>query len=192
MGKHAAAADAQHPTEVSLERVAEALRGLGFASVQRDDAPDRLVVAALSFTAAVWIDYRQPMALVVDTAERIPTDFEHATALARFINTWNHDRVGPAASYRLAESGDFTVRMRRPIHIKHGLTDEQLGAELVDTLGGSDITPATRLDEAGLTSLDRIELAVRIEEEFAVRIDEHVYATHDTAGELAHYIEEQQ
>lgn len=65
-------------------------------------------------------------------------------------------------------------------------------AELVDTLGGSDITPATRLDEAGLTSLDRIELAVRIEEEFAVRIDEHVYATHDTAGELAHYIEEQQ
>lgn len=134
MGKHAAAADAQHPTEVTLERVAEALRGLGFASVQRDDAPDRLVVAALSFTAAVWIDYRQPMALVVDTAERIPTDFEHATALARFINTWNHDRVGPAASYRLAESGDFTVRMRRPIHIKHGLTDEQLGAELVDTL----------------------------------------------------------
>ena len=65
-------------------------------------------------------------------------------------------------------------------------------AELVEDISGVELEPETTIDGSGISSLSRIELAVRIEEEFAVRIDEHVYATHDTAGELAHYIEEQQ
>ena len=121
----------QRPGEVTLERAAAVLEGLGFNPLVR---PDRLVIGAHAFTVALWIDYARPMALVIDTAERIPTDFEHAGALARFINTWNHDRVGPWASYRLMESGDVCARMRRGVHIKHGLSDDQLAAELADTL----------------------------------------------------------
>lgn len=131
MGKHAAPAEDQRPTEVTLDRVAVLLEGLGLEPLA---GPDRLVIGAHAFTAAVWVDYARPMCLVVDTADRIPTDFEHSTALARFINTWNHDRVGPAASYRLIESGDLRVGMRRGIHIKHGLSDDQLASELIDTL----------------------------------------------------------
>lgn len=129
MGKHAAPAGNTHPTEVELERVASLLESLGFEPLVR---PDRLVVGAHAFIASFWVDYNRPMCLVFDTMDRIPTDFEHSTALARFINTWNHDRVGPCASYRLAESGDVRVNMRRGIHIKHGLSDEQLAAELID------------------------------------------------------------
>lgn len=130
MGKHAAPAGEQRPAEVNLDRVAAVLEGLGFDPLVR---PDRLVVGAHAFTVALWVDYARPMSLVMDTAERIPTDFEHSTDLARFINAWNHDRVGPWASYRLLESGDLQARMRRGIHIKHGLSDDQLATELVDS-----------------------------------------------------------
>lgn len=52
--------------------------------------------------------------------------------------------------------------------------------------------PETPLTETGLTSLDMIELAVRIEDEFGVRVSEDVYNQYDTVGELATYIEEHQ
>lgn len=130
MGKHAAPAGDQRAAEVTLERAAALLEGLGFEPLVR---PDRLVLGAHAFTASLWVDYTRPICLVVDTTDRVPTDFEHAGPLARFINTWNHDRVGPCASYRLMESGDLRVGMRRGIHIKHGLSDDQLAAELVDT-----------------------------------------------------------
>ena len=129
MGKHAAPAGDQRAAEVTLERAAALLEGLGFEPLVR---PDRLVLGAHAFTASLWVDYTRPICLVVDTTDRVPTDFEHAGPLARFINTWNHDRVGPCASYRLMESGDLRVGMRRGIHIKHGLSDDQLAAELVD------------------------------------------------------------
>ena len=65
-------------------------------------------------------------------------------------------------------------------------------AELVEDVSGVDIEPEMRLDESGISSLSRIELAVRIEEEFAVPIDEHVYAQCTTAQDLADYVEEHQ
>ena len=65
-------------------------------------------------------------------------------------------------------------------------------AELVEDVSGVDIEPETKLDESGIASLSRIELAVRIEEAFGVPIDEHVYAQCTTAQDLADYVEEHQ
>ena len=65
-------------------------------------------------------------------------------------------------------------------------------AELVEEVSGVDIAPETELAGSGISSLDRIELAVRIEEAFAVPIDEHVYAQCTTAQDLADYVEEHQ
>ena len=65
-------------------------------------------------------------------------------------------------------------------------------AELVEDVSGGDIEPETAIDGSGISSLSRIELAVRIEEEFAVPIDEHVYAQCTTAQDLADYVEEHQ
>ena len=65
-------------------------------------------------------------------------------------------------------------------------------AELVDEVSGVDIAPETELAGSGISSLDRIELAVRIEDAFGVPIDEHVYAQCTTAQDLADYVEEHQ
>ncbi|MCG7296968.1 phosphopantetheine-binding protein [Corynebacterium afermentans] len=65
-------------------------------------------------------------------------------------------------------------------------------AELVEDVSGVELEPETRIDGSGISSLSRIELAVRIEEEFAVSIDEHVYAQCTTAQDLADYVEEHQ
>lgn len=65
-------------------------------------------------------------------------------------------------------------------------------AELVEEVAGVEIAPDTGLSESGVSSLDRIELAVRIEDEFRVPIDEHVYASYPTARDLAKYVEEHQ
>ena len=61
---------------------------------------------------------------------------------------------------------------------------------LIDDHFNTTPTPSTPLQETDLTSLDRIELAVRIEERFGVRVDEQVYAQSKTIGDLAAYIEE--
>ena len=65
-------------------------------------------------------------------------------------------------------------------------------AELVEDVSGVELEPETTIDGSGVSSLSRIELAVRIEEEFAVPIDEHVYAQCTTAQDLADYVEEHQ
>lgn len=135
MGKHGPGDDTRGigdiPTEVTLERVLSALEGLGFDALE---GTDRVVVPAHFHTATVWVNHEKPLMLVVDSQQRVPVDFEHGAPLARFINEWNHDHVGPSASYRLADAGDFDVRLRSGIRTKHGLTDEQLLLELADCL----------------------------------------------------------
>ena len=72
------------------------------------------------------------------------------------------------------------------------ISSRQFGelASLVDDHFGITPSPETPLADAGLSSLDRVELAIRIEERFSVRIDESVYEACATAGDLANYIEE--
>lgn len=63
---------------------------------------------------------------------------------------------------------------------------------LIERVTGEDtegLARETTLDGAGVASLDRIELAVRIEQELGVPIDEDTYRQHSTLGELCAYIE---
>ena len=63
-------------------------------------------------------------------------------------------------------------------------------AGLVEEVTGVVVKQSSRFDDTAIVSLDRIELAVRIEENFGVRIDDTVLTDHPTAGELADYLEE--
>ncbi|WP_070463627.1 YbjN domain-containing protein [Corynebacterium sp. HMSC29G08] len=109
--------------EVTLTRVAAALHGLGFDTLTR---PDRVVVGLPTATLTVWISYQRPQTLVLDAVDRIPTAFEAATDLAQLCNQWNRDQLGPVASCRLLDAGDFRVRLRSAIPIRYGLSDAQL------------------------------------------------------------------
>lgn len=73
------------------------------------------------------------------------------------------------------------------------LVQEDTGSRLlslIDDHFNANLSPETPLTDSALSSLDRIELAIRIEEEFGVRIDERVYEKCATVGELAEYLEE--
>ncbi|GEM_PF-1689001 len=61
--------------------------------------------------------------------------------------------------------------------------------ELVEGVTGGVVKRDAPLE---ISSLDRIELAVRIEELFGVRIDEETYSSHRTAEELAAFVEKHQ
>jgi long-chain acyl-CoA synthetase len=49
---------------------------------------------------------------------------------------------------------------------------------------GRTITPATTIDELGLSSLERVELMMALEEAFQVTVDEAQYASAKTVGDL--------
>lgn len=133
MGKHAkpGGTPVTGVTEATLARATEALTGLGYEALHR---PDRVVVGMPAFTVSVWIDYERPLTLVVDVDQRVPVAFEHGRALAAFLNMWNSNQLGAVASSRLADSGDFTVHLRRGVLTGDGLSDEQLEHVLVDAM----------------------------------------------------------
>ncbi|WP_288725187.1 acyl carrier protein [uncultured Corynebacterium sp.] len=67
-------------------------------------------------------------------------------------------------------------------------TDRSLEARLIDLVSritGDEVDPAKTLAELGISSLDRIELAVRAEEEFGVLVDDSLYTDSLTVNELA-------
>lgn len=63
-------------------------------------------------------------------------------------------------------------------------------AQLIADVTGAEVDSSTLLSDASISSLDRIQLAIRIEEEFGVRVDESVYEQYPTVGELAEYVRE--
>lgn len=130
MGRHNAPGDpppaAYIPRELTLERVTAALEGLGLQALHLPVDPDRVVVGAPTFVATLWITHATPLTLVADFVDRVPTDFAHSGVLPDFLNAWNRDTLGPTASYRLTDSGDYRISLREGVGIRHGLGDVQL------------------------------------------------------------------
>ena len=67
-------------------------------------------------------------------------------------------------------------------------------AALIERVTGEEdsVSPSTALTDTVISSLDRIELAIRIEDEFGARITERIYDECETVGELADYLEDEQ
>jgi long-chain acyl-CoA synthetase len=61
---------------------------------------------------------------------------------------------------------------------------DRLGALLQKYAGRSDLSAATTIDELGLSSLDRVELMVALEDTFQTRIDEGAFSSARDLGEL--------
>lgn len=57
--------------------------------------------------------------------------------------------------------------------------------ELVSRITGENAEPGKTIAELGVSSLDRIELAVRVEEEFGVQLPEDLYTDGLTLEQLA-------
>jgi long-chain acyl-CoA synthetase len=66
---------------------------------------------------------------------------------------------------------------------------DQLDALLAKYAGRSDLGAATTIDELGLSSLDRVELMVAIEDTFRTRLDESAFAGARSVGALRSLVE---
>ena len=69
-----------------------------------------------------------------------------------------------------------------PAAASHATTVQEVVARFV---AGHELTPATTLDELGLSSLDRVEMLMALEEAFQVTLDESALAEAKTLGDLA-------
>ena len=79
---------------------------------------------------------------------------------------------GGAATPRLAQAGS-----------------DALAALIAKYAGRSDLTPQTTLEELGLSSLDRVELMVALEDAFQTRIDEAAFSEARDVGQLRQLVD---
>src|SRR5262249_33280988 len=67
---------------------------------------------------------------------------------------------------------------------------DAMAALLAKYAGGATLTPQTTLEELGLSSLDRVELMVALEDTFQTRIDEGAFSTAHDLSQLRRVVEE--
>jgi long-chain acyl-CoA synthetase len=67
---------------------------------------------------------------------------------------------------------------------------DQLAALVAKYAGRSDLAAATTIEELGLSSLDRVELMVALEDAFQTRIDESAFSSARDLGELRALVDE--
>jgi long-chain acyl-CoA synthetase len=67
---------------------------------------------------------------------------------------------------------------------------DQLTALLAKYSGRSDVSPGTTIEELGLSSLDRVELMVALEDAFQTRIDETAFSGARDLGQLRALVEQ--
>ena len=70
-----------------------------------------------------------------------------------------------------------------------GPAADRLGGLLAKYTGRSDVAPGTTIDELGLSSLDRVELMVALEDAFQTRIDEHAFSGARDVSDLRAIVE---
>jgi long-chain acyl-CoA synthetase len=83
---------------------------------------------------------------------------------------------------------DWVATGATPRLVQHGA--DQLTALLAKYSGRSDISPGTTIEELGLSSLDRVELMVALEDAFQTRIDETAFSGARNLGQVRALIEQ--
>jgi long-chain acyl-CoA synthetase len=89
---------------------------------------------------------------------------------------------------RRAAIRDWVIRGGPPPQVKAGA--DALAALLAKYAGRTDVTAATTLEELGLSSLDRVELMVALEDAFSTHIDENAFSERTNVGQLRSLLEE--
>ena len=87
-----------------------------------------------------------------------------------------------AAIREWAKSGAATPRLAQA-------GSDALAALIAKYAGRSDLTPQTTLEELGLSSLDRVELMVALEDAFQTRIDEGSFSEARDVGQLRQLVD---
>ncbi len=83
---------------------------------------------------------------------------------------------------------DWVVSGGAPRHVKAGA--DALAALVARYAGREEVAPGATLEELGLSSLERVELMVALEETFGAHIDEQAFAEARSVGDLKSLVEQ--
>lgn len=108
---------------VTLTRVYVAAESFGFNCYV---GADRLVFPWRDHVVTVYLDDREPRALVFDSQLRASVPMGGIADLAAEINEWNRERLGPTMSLRVGDDGRVLLRARAAVLVGPDLGDEQL------------------------------------------------------------------
>ncbi|QGU07758.1 hypothetical protein COCCU_09170 [Corynebacterium occultum] len=140
----------QRPEPVTLAAVKAAGESFGYSS---HPAGDRLIFP--------WNDHRvtvflmggnglptdDPETLIFDTLVRGELDLSRAADLARVVNEWNRERLGPSLSFRMGPEGNLILHARSALQVRHGLSHEQLAEYLHELMETIQLAVSTLLSE---------------------------------------------
>ena len=107
----------------------------------------------------------------------------------RTFSTWPGGELPRTEGTRKLKRGqirEWVVSGRAPAPAGGGDSVEALVARLAH---GRDVSGATTFDELGLSSLERVELMVAIEDRFGTRVDEGRFSSAATVGDLRALVE---
>jgi long-chain acyl-CoA synthetase len=106
----------------------------------------------------------------------------------RTVSTWRGDRLPRTESTQKLRHGEIQAWVEQG---GAGPVATPSGSEVVDLLGkyapNRVITPDTTLGELGLSSLDRVELLIDLEQQFDTSIDESLLTSARTVSELTKF-----
>ncbi len=109
----------------------------------------------------------------------------------RGISVWPGDelpRTEGTRKLKRREVRDWVLTGASPV--RSGGPSSGIGALVAQFAGGRDVGGATTLDELGLSSLERVELMVAIEEQFGTSVDESAFAQAPDVAALERLVKE--
>ncbi len=103
----------------------------------------------------------------------------------RSMTIWPGDELPRTQSTRKLRRAEIADTIRNGAHTAQPKPENELAALLQKYAPGRTITPETTLDELGLSSLDRVQLMMELEQKRSTDVDEDAFSSAATVAELA-------
>jgi long-chain acyl-CoA synthetase len=118
---------------------------------------------------------------IVRDANRVLEDHQKI----RSVSVWTGDDLPRTATTRKLRRAEIAEAVAKGRSESAAPPANELAAILQKYAPGRAITPETTLDELGLSSLDRVQLLMDLEQKFANGIDERAFTSASTVADLA-------
>ncbi len=102
----------------------------------------------------------------------------------RAVSVWSGEELPRTEGTRKLRRAEIADLIGKGVRQSDSKPASELAALLHKYAPGRTITPETTIDELGLSSLDRVELMMDLEQKFDASIDEGVFASANTLSDL--------
>ncbi len=111
------------PQPVDLARVETAVDALGYQFLAADD---RLIMPWPNHRISVYFGQESGLHLTMLARMRMTLDLSMINEVAPVLNTWNTERIAPAALLHIADMGEVEIHFRSSLSVDEGVSTDQL------------------------------------------------------------------